>query len=74
AYTGPIILTFVNLPKGVTAAPATIEAGKNEVEVELTAAADAAVGIVKNTISQGEGLVGKTKIPGKSPAFELTVQ
>ncbi len=74
AYTGPIILTFVNLPKGVTAAPATIEAGKNEVEVELTAATDAAAGVVKDTASKGEGQVGETKIPGQSPAFELTVQ
>ena len=44
AYAGPITLTFQNLPKGVTAAAAMIAAGQNEVEVELTAAADAAAG------------------------------
>lgn len=74
AYTGPIALTFTDLPKGVTAAAATIPAGKNEVEVVLTAAADAAVGTAAKVISKGEGTVGKIKYPGQSPAFKLTVK
>ncbi len=41
-FSGPIELEFKNLPAGVTAPKATIAAGMNEVELELTAAADAA--------------------------------
>lgn len=40
-YQGPITLQFRALPKGVTAAAATIAQGKNDVEVELTAAGNA---------------------------------
>jgi hypothetical protein len=43
-YQGPIALQLRNLPANVTAAPATIAAGQTAVEVEVTAAADAAVG------------------------------
>jgi hypothetical protein len=43
-YSGPITLQFRNLPANVTAPPATIAAGQNAVEVELTAAPSAAVG------------------------------
>lgn len=74
AYTGPIALTFTDLPKGITAAAATIPEGKNEVEVELTAAADAAVGVVDKVTAKGEGTIGKVKYPGQSPAFKLTVK
>ncbi len=74
AYTGPIALTFVNMPKGVTAAAATIPADKSEVEVVLTAAADAAAGVTKNVAGKGEGTIGKVKYPGQSPAFEITVK
>ncbi len=70
AYTGPIILTFVNMPKGITAAAATIPADNNEVEIDLTAAADAAVGAVKNAQSKGEGTIGKVKYPGQSPILK----
>src|SRR5262249_60655626 len=41
---GPIALEVRNLPAKVTAAKTTIEMGKSEVEIEVTAAADAAVG------------------------------
>ena len=40
-YDGPITVSVAPLPAGVTAAPATIPAGKNEVEVALTADATA---------------------------------
>jgi len=74
AFSGPIAVTFVNLPEGVTAEAATIPADKNEIEVTLTAAADAAVGVVKNTAGKGEGTVGDKKFPSDSPPFELTVK
>lgn len=74
AYAGPITLTFQNLPKGVTAAPAMIAAGQNEVEVVLTAAADAAVGPVPNIAVQGEGMNGNAKVTAASGATPLTVQ
>ena len=67
-------LTFQNLPKGVTAPAAMIAAGQNEVEVILTAAADAAVGAVPNVIVQGEGMNGAAKLPAASAATALTVQ
>ncbi|MBS0262431.1 MAG: PPC domain-containing protein [Planctomycetes bacterium] len=74
AYGGEIVLTFQNLPKGVTAAAATIPAGQNEVEVVLTAAADAAVGPVNNVVVQGEGKNGNAKLTGASGNTVLTVQ
>jgi hypothetical protein len=74
AYAGPITLTFQNLPKGVTAAAAMIAAGQNEVEVVLTAAADAAVGAVQNVVVQGEGMNGNAKLTAASPATALTVE
>lgn len=74
AYTGEIVLTLQNLPKGVTAAPATIPAGQNEVEVTLTAAADAAAGAVPNIVVQGEGKNGNAKLTAASGNTALTVQ
>lgn len=41
-FAGPIDLELKNLPAGLTAPKATIAAGANEVEIELTAGADAA--------------------------------
>jgi hypothetical protein len=73
AYAGPITLTFQNLPKGVTAAAAMIAAGQNEVEVVLTAAADATAGAVPNVIVQGEGMNGNAKVTAASAATALTV-
>lgn len=74
AYPGPITLTFQNLPKGVTPSAAMIAAGQNEVEVTLTAAADAAVGEVKNVIVQGEGMNGAAKLTNPSAAVTLIVE
>jgi len=68
AYAGPITLAFQNLPKGVSAPSAMIAAGQTEVEFELTAAADAAVGAVNNIIVQGEGMNGNAKLQAASAA------
>jgi Mg-chelatase subunit ChlD len=43
-YDGPLALTVGPLPAGVTASPKEVPAGATEVEVTLTAAADAAAG------------------------------
>jgi len=43
-YAGPITLALRNPPAGVTAAAATIPQGQDAIEIELTAAANAAVG------------------------------
>jgi hypothetical protein len=74
AYNGPIVLTFANLPKGVTAAAGTIAEGQTEVEVELTAAADAQVGAVENINVSGEGTASNVKFKETSPNAKLTVE
>jgi len=74
ALTGEVVLTFSNLPKGVTVDAAKIAADKNEVEVTLKAAADAAKGAVGKLTVKGEVTVGKVKVAGTSPAIALTVE
>ena len=74
AFTGPIALTLQNLPKGVTVGAATIPADKNEVEVVLSAAADAAAGAVNNITFKGDATAGKAKLSVTSPAIQVTVE
>lgn len=74
AFTGPVALSLQNLPNGVTSPAVTIPADKNEVEVVLTAAADAAVGEVTNVTVKGDATVGKAKLTAASPAVKLTVE
>ncbi|MSR57374.1 MAG: hypothetical protein EXS05_06855 [Planctomycetaceae bacterium] len=74
AYAGPITLTLQNLPTGVTAAAAVIPADQKEVEITLTAAADAAVGAVDKIIVQGEGMNGAAKVTAASGPAVLTVE
>ncbi len=74
AYNGPIVLTFANLPKGVTAAAATIPEGKSEVEIVLSAAADAQVGTIENLSVKGEGTVGAQKFSETAANAKLIVE
>jgi hypothetical protein len=74
AFTGPITLTLQNLPKGVTAAPATVAEGASETEIVLTAAADAAQGAVNNINVKGDAMAGNAKLTGTSPNIVLTVE
>jgi hypothetical protein len=74
AYAGPVTLTFANLPKGVTAPATMIPADKAEVELELEAAADAAVGAVNNVVVNGEGMNGNAKLAAGSGNVALTVE
>lgn len=74
AFKGPIMLTLGNLPKGVTAAPATVAEGAAEAEVVLTVAADAAQGAVNNINVKGDAMSGAAKLTGTSPNIALTVE
>ncbi len=74
ALKGDAVLTFSNLPKGVTAAAATIPADKSEAEVVLTAAADAAKGAVANIQVKAEVTVGAAKFAGTSANVAITVE
>ncbi|MDA1163386.1 MAG: hypothetical protein O3B13_09815 [Planctomycetota bacterium] len=74
ALKGEATLTFQNLPKGVTIAAATIPADKNETEVTLVAAADAAKGAISNLSVKAEVTVGKVKVSAVSPNVKLTVE
>ena len=71
---GPVVLTVANLPKGVTAAAATIAADKTEVEIVLSAAQDAQQGGVKNLVVKGTTTVGKVKHAADSAAVAVTVE
>ncbi|MFP6762463.1 MAG: hypothetical protein VB858_02555, partial [Planctomycetaceae bacterium] len=74
ALTGEVVLTFANLPKGVTVEAAKIPADKNEVEVTLKAAGDAARGAAGKLTVKGEVTVGKVKLAGTSAVIALTVE
>lgn len=74
AYNGPIVLTFANLPKGVTAAEATIPEGKSDLEITLTAAADAQVGTIENLSIKGEGTAANQKFAETAPNTKLIVE
>jgi hypothetical protein len=74
AFAGPITLAFANLPKGVAAPATMIPADKGEVELELEAAADAAVGAVNNIVVNGEGMNGNAKVAAGSANVALTVE
>ncbi|MFT5324000.1 MAG: hypothetical protein ACI8P0_001860 [Planctomycetaceae bacterium] len=74
ALKGEVVLTFQNLPKGVTVAAAKIPADQNETEVTLVAAADAAKGAISNLSVKAEATVGKVKVSAVSANIALTVE
>ena len=74
ALSAPIVVTFQNLPKGVSAPATTIPVDKNEVDILLSAAQNALVSTVKNITIQGEASVGKMKLSAISSAVALTVE
>jgi len=74
AFTAAIVLKIVNLPKGVTASAATIPAGKNEVDIVLSASKNTAKGAKGNVTVTGTSVIGKVKFSEKSPALPLTVR
>jgi hypothetical protein len=74
AAPGEVDLVLQNLPKGVTAPATKVPADKNEVDLVLSAAADAQVGAVNNVSVKGDVTVGKAKLSGVSPNLTLTVE
>jgi hypothetical protein len=74
AFKGPVTLTFQNLPKGVTAAAAMLTPEQNEVEVVLTAAADAAVGAAANVTVKADGMGVGAAVTVTSAAVPFTVE
>lgn len=74
ALAGPVVIALQNLPKGVTAPEATIPAEASEIEIKLTATADAAVGAVNNLAAKGTATVGNSKFEATSANATLTVE
>lgn len=74
AYAGPIEVSLVNLPGGVTAQPATIAEGALEVAVELSAAPDAPAATIENLVARGVYTVNKEQETVDSPAAKLIVE
>lgn len=74
ALQGEVTLTFNNLPKGVTAAAAKIPAEASEVEVALTAAADAQKGAAAGITVKAEVMANNVKFEATSAPFGVTVE
>jgi hypothetical protein len=69
-----VAITFQNLPKGTTAAAATIAADQSEVEIPLSAAQDAAKGAAGNVTVKGDATIGDAKFSATSAPFAITVE
>jgi hypothetical protein len=71
----PVELKFKALPPGVTAAEkSTLAADQNEIEIELTAAADAAPVMFKELVAQATSTTAGQPINGESAAATLEVK
>jgi hypothetical protein len=71
----PVELKFKSLPPGVTAPEKiTLTAEQNEIEIELTAAADAAPVMFKELVAQATSTTAGQPITGESPATTLEVK
>lgn len=71
-YQGPIALVVQNLPANVTAPKVNIDQGKDDAEIELTAA-NAAAGDKPDVNIQGTATAAGNQV-GTSPPFTVTVQ
>jgi hypothetical protein len=71
-YLGPIAVELRNLPAGVTAAKATIPMGQGMAEVEVSAAANAAVASRKDANVLGTATAANN-LQGVSPNFVVSV-
>jgi len=74
AFTGPVNLTFQNLPAGVTAPATVLPAEAVEIDVKLTATADAAQGAKADINLKGDGMNGAAKLESVSPNVTITVE
>jgi hypothetical protein len=71
-YDGPVALEFRNLPASVTVPKAAIAKGQDQIEVELTAAANAALGARGDVSVLGTAPLGNQQ--AASPNFTVRVQ
>jgi hypothetical protein len=71
-YQGPIAVELRNLPAGVTAPKATIPMGQAMIEVEVSAAANAAAASVKTVNVLGTA-TALNNLQGASPNFVVSV-
>jgi hypothetical protein len=71
-YQGPIAVELKNLPPNVTAAKATIAMAQSAVEIEVSAAANAAVGDKKDVSVQGTAAAAGNQA-NASPPFTVSV-
>ncbi len=74
AFTGPVEVTFKNLPAGITPAKATIPADQSSVEVELAAAKDAGPASANNVTAEGQAAQGKAKFAASSAPLTVTIE
>lgn len=74
AFTGPVNLVVQNLPAGVTAPATMLPADASEIEVKLTAAADAAAGAKADVNVKADGMNGSAKLESVSPNVTITVE
>ncbi len=74
AFTGPVNLTVQNLPAGVTAPATMLPADASEIEVKLTAAADAAAVAKADVNVKADGMNGNAKLESVSPNVTITVE
>lgn len=72
-FNAAVELELKNLPKGVTAAKASIPQGANELEIELTAGADATVETVPNLSLTGTAKVGAENQTVTAPNVAISV-
>ena len=74
-HKAPVAIALQNLPAGVTAPEGTaVPEAKNEVEIELTAAADAAVGKTENVTVVGSTKVKEQDVTALAPALIVEVK
>lgn len=76
AFAGPVNVTLMNLPAGVTAAPApaVIAADQTTIDIKLTATADAAAANVNNLTAKADGMAGAAKVEATSAAVTLGLE
>lgn len=73
AYEGPIVVDLDNLPNGVKVAKATIDKGKNVVELEIEAGPKAAVAKESNVVATGVAtMAGNDKV--LSPKITVVIE
>jgi hypothetical protein len=74
AFKGEVAIACLQLPKGVTAAPAKVAAGATEQQIVLSATPDAALGAIKQAKVQGQAKVGNGMFSSKIPFPTLAVE